>query len=316
MDKYKNYMDSVAPSAGFLERLKELERPAKAPLWRKYAAMAAALVLVVGLGAMGMGRLLPRQEQGEPEIGLPEVQQPVVAPIPAPTLAPSGGGYEVSSGETVSYYMLPHIRYGISEEAGIMDMAPPVGVYRRDLTQEELLALLDGETNVVQHLNWGGYELSAIAMLNRDGSLWLLYVYGTKGDTGYEHFSLEIRPGELPLSCLVYAGGVTNEIWGTEVTAEAYDGEIASSRRLSFMQGDYGYRFSVTGADREAIADIAARTVRFFVLNCAPYFTSDHTGEAYTGEESTLPYDPSGSAAQFPEPMETVEPFPTPPAEE
>jgi len=68
---------------------------------------------------------------------------------------------------------------------------------------------------------------------------------------------------------------------------------------------------TVTGADREAIEDIAARTVRFFVLNCAPYFTSDHTGE-----ESTLPYDPGGSAVQPSEPMETVEPFPTPPAEE
>lgn len=319
MDKYQNYMDSAEPSTEFKQKLKGLSTPKKAPVWQKYGAMAAALVLVLGLGTWGLARRAMNDvgEIGEP---VPEIGE-VVAPIPEPDPMPdtqtqiTTEGYEVIQGESVSYYMLPYIEYGQVSEDAKVDLALPVGVYRRDLTREELAALLDGESNLTQHLNWGDYELYAFAMLNRDGSLWQLHVEGRKGDSGYEHFALEIQPGAIPATCIVYPESAVNRIWGEEVIADGHDGKNGSARRVAFLHGDYGYRFEIYGADREAIEDITARTVRFFVLDCAPYFVPDGNSEGYTGgnmgEESTLPHDPSAG-----QPTETVEPdapVPTPP---
>ena len=317
MDKYQNYMDSAEPSAEFKRKLKELSAPKKAPAWQRHGAMAAALVVVIGLGAWG---LIPRLTDDVGEIGepVPEIGE-VVAPPPRPDpidiTTQTVDGYEVVNGESVSWYMLPYIKYGQVTQGTEADVALPVGVYRRDLTREELAALLDGESNLSRHLNWGGYELYAFAMLNRDGSLWQLYISGHKGDSGYEHFQLQIRPGGLPVACCVYPESEVNEVWGVKVSADGHDGENASSRRLSFLHGDYGYRFEIVGTDAGEVEEIAARTARFFILNCAPYFVSEGNAEGYTGgEQNTLPYDPSAG-----QPAETVEPdapVPTPPPAE
>lgn len=53
MRNYKKYMDGVEVSPELHERLSHLT-PAKGPApWKKYGAMAAALVLVVGGGGFG-----------------------------------------------------------------------------------------------------------------------------------------------------------------------------------------------------------------------------------------------------------------------
>jgi hypothetical protein len=278
--------------------------------------MAAALALVIGLGSWGIGRL-STQDAGELGRPVPETGE-VVAPVPEPWPTANTqitGGYEVVDGEMVGYYMLPYIKYGQVAQETEADVALPVGVYRRDLTREELAALLDGEQNLSQHLNWGDYELYAFAMLNRDGSLWQLYIGGHKGDSGYEHFQLQIRPGGLPVACCVCPESEVNEIWGVQVSADGHDGEHASSRRLSFLHGDYGYRFEITGVNADEAEDIASRTARFFILGCCPYFAPAGDSEGYTGgsigENTTLPYDPSAG-----QPTETMEPAPTPPSAE
>lgn len=321
MDKYQKYMDSAEPSAEFQKKLKGMTAPKKAPVWQRYGAMAAALALVIGLGGWGISKLPGRNDVGEigepvPEIG--EVVAPVPRPDPMPDITPQAGGYEVSNGESVSWYMLPYIEYGQVPVDAKLDIALPVGVYRRDLTRGELAALLDGENNLIQHLNWGSYELYAFAMLNRDGSLWQLHVEGRKGDSGYEHFTLEIQPEAIPATCVVYPESAVNQIWGEEVIADGHEGKNGSSRRVAFLHGDYGYRFEIVGTDVGEMEDITARTVRFFVLDCAPYFVSEDSSEGYTGgnigEESTLPYDPSaGQPMETEEPMKTMEPVPTPP---
>ena len=319
MDKYQKYMDQAETSAEFKEKMKGLHARSKAPAWQRYGALAAALALVIGLGSWGLSRR-DGQELGDPATeNVPEIGE-VVAPVPEPWPMPdiqtqTTNGYEVVHGESVSYYMLPYIKYGQITQETEADVALPVGVYRRDLTREELTALLDGEDTLTQHLNWGGYELYAFAMLNRDGSLWQLYIGGSKGDSGYEHFELQIRPGALPVSCLVYMdGGEVNEIWGTEVTAEAHDGEKASSRRLSFLHEDYGYRFEIVGTDAGEVEDIASRTARFFILNCCPYFAPTGNSECYTGGsvdgENTLPYDPAGGNTGEEQPAATAAPTP------
>ena len=325
MKKYEEYMDDVSVSDTLHEKLKHLEPAKKQPVWQRYAAVAAAVVLVLGLGAFGLTRnrdaLLNSNELGQPEIGLSEpaigqqepaeTGEPAVAPVPVPLPNSPGmemmGGYEVQYGEgenaTVAYYYLPLIRYGEVQNEVTADIALPVGVYRRDLTDDELLALLGGETNLVSHLNWAGYEVSAYAMLNRDGSLWLLGIHGSKGDTGLEYFSLEVSPDQLPPSCLHYAQGELNNVWEREVYAECHDGDAASSRRVSFMDRGYGYRFEITGADKGTITDLVSRMVRFIIVGDGLTFEAP-SDTAVNSETSTLPYDPSAE----PMPTPTVEP--------
>lgn len=313
MKKYNEYMDGVTASDTLHEKLKHLEEPKKKPAaWKKYGALTAALVLVIGLGAWGANGLGGRTELGEPEPSVPAVGESVTEPAiePGPMSSPltdaqgqqTMGGYEVSDGEMVGYYMLPYIEYGEVENQMAADIALPVGVTRRDLTGDELLALLGGETNLTAHLNWGGYEIGAYAMVWPDDSMWLLCIYGSKGDTGLEHFSLEVSPGQLPPSCLYYANSGLNNIWGTEVSAESYDSVDGSSRRVSFLDEGYGYRFEITGTDEGAITELVSRLVRWVIVGDGLTFEKpmekedsfevlyDENGNAYTQG-----YDPSAS---------------------
>lgn len=321
MKKYKEYMDGVTVSDTLHEKLKQLEEPKKKPAaWKKYGAMAAALVLVLGLGGWGLSRMggpeLGHTAEGPvdstPAIG-ESVTEPGVAP-PAPMPNSPGmemmGGYEVNYGEAVAYYMLPAINYGEVETQADVSLALPVGAEFRDLTEEEIEALFRGETNLTEHLDWETYEISAYAVLWPDGSMWMLCVNGTRGDTGLEHFSLEVSPGQLPPSCVLYTQSELNNIWERDVYAERYDGDIASSRRVSFMDRTYGYRFEITGFEAGEIEELASRLVRFVIAGGGLQFAPDSAEpiEPSGGDEMSTPaYEP-------PDPVSTptLEPTPEP----
>lgn len=331
MKKYKEYMDGVTVPDTLHEKLKHLEEPRKRPApWKKYGAVAAALVLVLGLGAWGASRMDSTGELGQkvgdgPAPSIEAVTEPGIEPALDPMPNSPGmetmGGYEVSDGETVAYYMLPAIQYGEIEAPVTADFALPDGVTRRDLTEEELLALFGGESNIINHLNWGGYTVTAHAMVWPDNSLWLLYICGGKGNSGYEHFELEVMPGELPPTCLFYMESVTNHIWGREIAAERYDGEYASARRVSFMDGGYGYRFEITGTDEGAIEELVSRAARWIIagdgllLNQNLDVPADAPGEVCTAPSAAPSYsvgEPNFEDAPHTEPGEPVEEANTP----
>lgn len=324
MKRYQDYMDTVEVSDTLHEKLSRLGAPKKKPaMWKRYSAAAAALVLVLGLGGWGLSRVPNNELGGEVPATAPElaVSEPAIAPgtaLPVPMPNSPGmetmGGYEVRYGEgensTVAYYMLPIIFYNEAEQEMVADIALPVGVYRRDLTPEEIEALFRGSHNLTEHLNWGDYTIYAHAMLNRDGSLWMLCVAGTKGDSGLEHFLLEVCPGKLPPSCLYYESGRLNNIWERDVYAESYDSLEGSSRRVSFVDRDYGYRFEITGFKAGEITERVSRLVRWVIAGDGLRFAPDAaepippTG----GEMSTPAYDPNAAVSQGP-----VEgPIPTP----
>lgn len=300
MKKYNEYMDGVTVSDTLHERLKNLEKPKKKPQpWKKYGVAAAALVLAAGLGIWGLsgGRdaVLNNTELGQPEIGTMENTTDIaLEPAPSPLTDAQGqqtmGGYEVrvNAGgvDMVAYYMLPYIEYGEVENEMEADIALPVGVTRRDLTDGEVDNILNGEAVIDTHLDWADYELGGYVMLYEDGSLWLMCIYGSKGDTGYEHFSLEVMPGELPPTCCLYVESVANEISGVQVTADGYDGEHASSRRVSFMDRGYGYRFAITGTDQEAITELVSRLVRFILSGVTEFVEIE--GEEYRIDDMSL----------------------------
>jgi hypothetical protein len=305
--KYKEYMDGVTVSDTLHEKLRHLEQPKKKPqVWKKYGAMAAALVLVLGLGGWGLSR------RENPEIGhemaegpvasMPAIEavgEPDIAPVPVPMPNSPGmemmGGYEVNYGESVAYFYLPAINYGEVTESGEASLALPVGTEIRDLTAEEIETLLGGEINLTAHLDWGDYEVSAHAVLWPDDTMWMLCVSGTRGDTGLEHFLLEVSPGQLPPTCTFYAQSELNNIWERDVYAERYDSIIASSRRVSFVDRDYGYRFEITGLKAGEIEELTSRLVRFIIAGGGLRFAPDSAEPVPpvgTGEMNTPAYEP------------------------
>ena len=291
MKDYKNYMDRVEVSDTLHARLTALEsekRPAPRPVWKKYGTIAAALALVVGLaGYFGLtygwdgGALAKIGGEDGPTVSMQaiakgdaEVYSEAVGEIaPEYGVSVNGGmqtmgGYEIRKGEVVQYFMLPAIFYGEVDYESRADWAPPVGVVRRDVSEKEMLSLWKyGEQVLTNHLDWGGYEITAHAMVHEeDDSLWCLWVYGNAGDTGLEHFELAVMPGGYPPSCIVYPESEINDLWGTEVSATGHDGDRASTRRISFMKDDIGYSFEIVGEANEKLYERVSRLARWIII--------------------------------------------------
>lgn len=280
MDRYKRYMDSVEPSAGFLEELKKLETPAKPPVWRKYGAMAAALVLVAGLGAFGFSCLLPRQEQGQPELGEPvsEIGQPAV--FPTETLEPgkdpvTSGGYEVRGGETAMYLMLPYIRYQEENSRLAADyaLAPP-GSRSRDATLQDVIAMVGHEDSLKAHLGWGdSLDWGGVIWFGEGGSPCAASIHAEGQDV---LFTIEMMEGsEVPECCIIPDESyVTTQFCGVEILGLEDIGwrvdengvEMRESRKVSFFTGEMGYKLTIYGTDAKMVNELASRFVRWAIV--------------------------------------------------
>lgn len=281
MKKYKEYMDSVRASDTLHQRLLGLETSGKRPVtWKKYGAMAAALALVLGLGAWWLGR----EEVYDPRLVDYAPVAPEIADEPVPDIAlvepgdvtepgeKTIGGYEVVSGSgenaMVTYYILPYIEYGdTSGQATAADWDIPRGAVRRDLTQDEIIALMGGEDAVNTHLDWGEYQLTGWAAWCEDGSFWGAYIDGHHREWS-DTFEFAVTAGQLPPTCFAYPSSVTQEIRGLTVTADKYDWELGEEsltwipeRRVSFFKDNCGYRFVMTSGDTSLAEKMVSRLV-------------------------------------------------------
>ena len=336
MEKYKKYMDSVEPSPELRERLLGLEVPKKRPAWAKYGAIAAAVVLALGLGAFGLSRLDGSIELGDPDPVQCMFPEPVESGAAIGEVAIEGnysgpesegtktiGGYEVPvfDGLAIRYFMLPYIAYGEAQGESAASLAPPVGVEGRDLTEEEILNLLGGETALTVHLNWGGYTVSGYVMAYEDGSVWRASVTG-KGENGY--FTLVMCPDALPQECCIVEGREENvtDVWGVQVAGyyggiygEGANREVwfPESREVEFLANGVGCRFTFYGPEGEAdmVTTMVSRFVRWAVLEgleldaLTPGWEPETDASSGTagaapsqgpqGEVSTPAYDPSAS---------------------
>ena len=175
-----------------------------------------------------------------------------------------------------------------------------------------------GEQVLSDHLDWNGYEITAHAMVNRDGSLWALWVYGNSGECGMEHFTLTLKPGGYAPSCIVYPESEVNNLWGVEVSASGHDSSTVSTRRISFMKDNIGYSFEIVGEANEKLYERVSRLARWIIvegLNLSAFGIYDEpvmegdtpvsipnaNGDGY----STPAYDPN---AQQPVPTPTTAP--------
>lgn len=282
MKRYQQFMDGVAASDTLHRRLAELAEPKKRPVpWVKYGTMAAAVALVCSLGAWGLGKVPGGPGQlaacfmptAAPELG--GLDEPDIATAePGDVTEPAKrtlGGYDVTGGGMTAHYVLPYIEYGdtrlgeVSQFAADWDI--PGDAVRRDLTGEEIAALLGGEDAVSTHLDWDGYQLTGWAAWYEGGSFWGAYIQGYAGPL--DHFEFAVTAGQLPPTCIAYPSSVEQEVNGITVTADGHDstatpsgGVDASTRRVSFMKGDYGYRFDLTGTSRALTEERVSRLVR------------------------------------------------------
>ena len=316
MKKYKEYMDGVEVSPELHERLTHLA-PAKRPApWKKYGALAAALVLVVGAGTFGLSRL-GDVGTGPATAEIAE-EEPDIAVVTDPAELPDGqaqtsGGYEVTEGEVVSYYMLPYIAYGEGDASSpsLMDFAynAPEGSTQREVTAADVAALAGGQSVLTDHLDWAGFTWSGMMIVNEDGSLWHMYLWGEREDMV---ISLDVLSGdELPANCIVTEADTVTDVFGVQV--KGYKGGIygladeegntilwlPESRTVEFVANGAGYRFQVYGREGqgEAVELLVSRFVRLAVtegLNLSLSLEEDPASSALaTGEQGNCPaYDP------------------------
>lgn len=281
MKKYIEYMDGVSVSDTLHQRLLALESYQKRPAWMKYGAMAAALLLVAGLGgfaawAAGINRLdtpIPFYPTGYQEaapeiadIGVPDIAPAEPGDIVEPGMK-TDGGYEISDGEMTAYFFLPYIEYGMTKDMAQMalDWDVPYGSTKRDLTQADIDALFGGTKTLSDHLDWGGYELTGWAAWYEDGSLWGAYLYGYAGPL--DHFEFAFTVGDTyPPSCTGYGNGTVNELWDIPVTAYGHDDRLGCDRRVEFLKDGCGFRFDITGTDIDRTCGIVSRLVRWVVI--------------------------------------------------
>lgn len=306
MKKYRRYMNGVKAPDPLRQRLRELKAPEKRPVpWARYGSMAAALVLMCGLGAWGLGRggwdaladhFPPAGTPEAADVGEPDIALEGPGDVTEPgekTL----GGYDVTIGSgseaRVAHYILPYIEYGETEGSVELDWDIPQGATRRDLTQDEIMALMGGEDALSTHLDWGEeYVLTGWGAWYEDGSFWGAYIDGIVPNYGaaLNSFEFAVTAGQLPPTCCGYPGSVTQEIRGLTVTADKSDwenrfGEETASvhdRRVSFMKDDYGYRFEMSSGDPDMAEEMVSRLVcRIADVGLALTYTCPNCGHTF-----------------------------------
>lgn len=273
MRHYCAYMDRQEISAGTHDKLMNLDVRRKAPprLWAKYGALAACAVLIAGIGAW---RLFPGTApnlDSEPPSAVADASAPAQSEAvgqpqldDAQPVEPADGFVVHSPVEegVTSFYYMPSIYFqdatGASELAASRAFAP--GSFTVDLTLEDVQKLFWGPEGVPETyrteigrqdlpwaLFWDGYTLNGYAWYDGQGRFTELTIWGVKDRAS---FTLELRLGALPFSCLMEPGRETSDAFGVEVTgwSQVYDrdgdGQTDYICGSEFMtENDIGVRF-------------------------------------------------------------------------
>jgi hypothetical protein len=275
MKRYKEYMDSVEVSPELHEKLMGLSAPKRTPSWKKYGAIAAALVLVVGVGAFGLSKW---NSTGGGALDTAEIA-PDGADI-APELPGDGvtepddnqtdGGYELTGDGISSFYILPAIIFNEETVGSSADysLAAP-GSLSRSATLDDVKALIEG-ADMGTHLlwsedwNWGG-----TLWFEEDGTPCAAALYA-EGDN--ISMSIELMVGSVVPDCIVLQDEdyERTKFQDVEITAlkntgyAVIDGvELRESRKLSFYAKDMGCKLTIYGTDADAVEAICARFARW-----------------------------------------------------
>ncbi|MGN0985392.1 MAG: hypothetical protein ACI4OU_02770 [Candidatus Enterenecus sp.] len=276
MKRYCDYMDSVTVSDTLHEKLMSLEpAPKKPQVWKKYATVAAALVLVLGLGAWGLSR---GNQHDTPGIEIAEASgQLDIAILPGGETdhTPTGGGYEVNDGKVAMYCLLPYLNY-VEEKDGLAadySLAPPSALHR-EADGADAAALVGGEENMTVHLAWdSGLEWGGTVWLLEDGTVCSVSLWAEGTDVA---FQIELLDGGAVPDCIRYPDDSyeTTEFCGVTIQALKNTGyavrdgvELRESRKVSFVTAEgMGCKLTIYGADGERVEELCARFAHWGIV--------------------------------------------------
>lgn len=225
MKYYRSYMDRQEISAAAHDRLMDLEVPSKAAHrpWAKYGVLAACAVLIAGIGVwrgvLGSAQGPKTDPVADAATSKPAQTEEVggLQPDGAQPVEPLEGFVVHSSAksEKLALPIVPAIIYqdatDRAETAANRAFAP--GTFTVELTKEDIQSVFWGPEgkSETEHpktdqgdmpwtLFWDGYTVRGIAWYDGQGQFTELTIWGEKGRAS---FSLELRLGALPFTCLV-----------------------------------------------------------------------------------------------------------------
>ena len=233
MKYYKSYFKRQVVSPQLHQQLLELGEGRKTPkpshTWQKWGALAACCALALGLGVYTLH---------------PGHTQPPPAQITSPALP-------------VSVPVYPYENLTLQPDLAA-SIAFPDGAFPVDYPGEGGLTLSQLQTIFLTKqegfpfpLGWENYDITARAIYDGAGQLWLLTIYGEH--PAGSSFSLQLSPGHLPPTCLVEPDRERASIQGTPVTLwrRSYDrngdGITDHVCGAEFLTGAVGVRFENTG---------------------------------------------------------------------
>ena len=333
MESYKSYFDCQTISPELHEKLLAIGRQPRterrhrppSPAWKKWAALAACCVLV-----LGAGQLLSDAPFVRGAFAASPSESGTSSSSAGPAAVPEDGqgaaayhGFLVEGPEaedTFAFYALPAICYqgvdGRPEVNADLSRHFLEGSFSVDLTKAEMQNIFWGpagrpegaDGDLPWALCWGGYTLSGSALYSGEGELLWVTLQGNNTDQE-SSFTLTLRPGELPFQCGIYSGLETTDVSGTEVTGwsrtDDLDGDGSDDAQCvsEFMAGDVGVRFEVRCTAQDAPMDRAALCNTLLVRQA---LSSD--GGVYLGHLLTNENIPAWRTAEFSSLEETLPP--------
>jgi hypothetical protein len=265
-------MDSLEVSPAFHEKLHALIAPKRTWNWRPYAAVAAALVLAVGIGSFvwkGAGERSTLAETAADTLDI----APALSGDGTGDNLQTGGGYELSDGMTAAYYILPAIVYNEQTVSAWADysLAAP-GAQSRSATREDVSALLDG-ADMGDHLLWtDDLTWNGTVWYSDDGAPCAAALYADGDEVSMQ---IELLSGGVVPDCVVYQDDDYEKtvFQGVEITAlknmgyAVIDGvELRESRKLSFYARDTGCKLTIYGVDQDTVENLCARFARWGIV--------------------------------------------------
>lgn len=295
MRRYRDYMDKMELPENLTERLREL-KPRRRPVpVTRWAAAAAVLAVAVGIGAawrLGRADSGPGGEATVPSNGVmttetaetggtePDITtvDPGDLPDTAPGTVPGAGGYELTDGETVTYYPLPALNFQPAEQTVELDYA--LGKTLRDATEEEIEAVLTSRWR--EHLDIPDTAETEAVIWLRDEEITGL----TLGVTweGHRVVIEQLLGADVPTCCVCPDDTYGHtDVDGTDVVTLVRD----NTCETKFFINNTGWKATVTGENYE---DLTCRFVRLGVRE-------KNTGLAAAfGPQAPAPAAPSDGA--------------------
>ncbi len=217
MKHYSEYMDRQTVPPALHEKLLAMEATKQVRHWQRYVAMAACFAVIAGLGAWRWTASL----------------DPVQSDV-----------------EILEPRFLPRLAYPETNQGEMSaDIALPDGAITVELTDAQIAAILgDPLASELER-----YAVTGRATYDGTGKLWQAELRGA-ADNG-DSFYIELAPGEIPPTCVVFLGGEMTEVCGVEVQDWGRrfdsngDGVQEHHYNSAFIAHDVGIRASFTSVD-------------------------------------------------------------------